>query len=206
MASLSTSLLNAAGAMRVYDSVFNVIENNVTNANTPGYVSQELSLVAMPFNPAAGLGGGVMAGPLISARLAYLDQAVRGQTELLGGTQQQASDLAQVQPLFDTTGSNGVPGALTAFFNSFSQLSVNPNDAASRQGVIDASQALARQFNQDANGIQAAAGNVGLETRGAVSSINDLAAQIAGINQQYRSSPSASQNAGLDAQLNAALE
>jgi flagellar hook-associated protein 1 len=192
--------------MQVYDRVFNVIQNNVTNANTPGYVSQDQSLLAMPFNPEVGLGGGVMAGPLISARSAYLDQAVRGQTELLGGAQQQASDLAQIQPLFDTTGSNGVPGALTAFFNSFSQLSVNPNDEVSRQGVIDASHTLAQQFNQNAAGIQKAAGNVGTETRDTVSSINDLAAQIAAINLQYRGSPSASQNAGLDAQLNSALE
>lgn len=206
MGSLLTSLLNSASALQVYDRVFNVIQNNVTNANTPGYVSQDQSLVALPFNPAAGLGGGVIAGDLISARSAYLDQAVRSQTELLGGAQQQASDLAQVQPLFDTTGASGVPGALTAFFNSFSQLSVNPNDEVSRQGVIDASQTLAQRFQQNASGIEKAAGNAATGTRNAVSSINDLAAQIAGINQQFSNSPGASQNAGLDAQLNAALE
>ncbi|HEV2201621.1 MAG TPA: flagellar hook-associated protein FlgK [Bryobacteraceae bacterium] len=206
MGSLLTSLLNSAGALRVYDRAFNVIENNVTNANTPGYVSQDQSLVAMTFNPAAGLGGGVMAGDLISARSAYLDQAVRSQTELLGGAQQQASDLAQIQPFFDTTGASGVPGALTAFFNSVSQLSVNPNDEVSRQGVIDASQTLAQRFNQNAGGIQKTAANVGIEIRNAVSSINDLAAQIAGIDEQFRASPDASHNAGLDAQLNAALE
>lgn len=206
MGSLSTALMNSAGALQVYDAVFNTIENNITNANTPGYVRQDLTLVSGQFDPASGLFDGIVAGPLVSARSTYLDHAVRSQTEQLGSAQQQASDLAQVQPLFDTTGQSGVPGALTSFFNSVSQLSVNPNDEPSRQNVITAAQDVAQQFRQNAVGIQQASGNVDIETSGTVSSVNALAAQIATINQQIESTPDASQNAGLDAQLNSALD
>jgi flagellar hook-associated protein 1 FlgK len=201
MGSLSTALLNSANSLKVYDQVFNVIENNVTNANTPGYVSHDLSLVASTIPE-----GGVAAGPLLSSRSTYLDQAVRNQTEQLGTAQQQASDLSQVQSLFDTSGQAGVPGALTNFFNSFSQLSVNPNDQPSRQNVITAAQNVAQQFNQNATGIQQTARNVDSETSAAVASLNNLAAQIASINQQYQNSPNATQNPGLDAQLNSALD
>ena len=130
MGSLTTALLNSAGALRVYQQAFNVIENNVTNASTPGYSAQTQTLEAQPFEAGTGLLGGVLAGPVTSADSPYLDQAVRSQTQQLGSAQQQASDLGQVQPLFDTTGQALVPGALTAFFNSFSQLAVNPNDPA----------------------------------------------------------------------------
>ena len=184
----------------------NTIENNVTNANTLGYVRQDQTLIAGEFNPAIGVYGGVSAGPLVSARSASLDQAVRNQTQQLGSAQQQTSDLTQVQPLFDTTGQNGVPGALTAFFNSFSQLSVNPNDQPSRQNVITAAQNVATQFHLNAAGIQQTANNVNTEITGTISNISDLATQIANINQQIQGSPDASQNAGLDAQLNSALD
>ncbi len=201
MGSLSTAIYNSASALEIYDKVFNVIENNVTNANTPGYASQDLSLEA-----SAGAEGGLVAGPLVSSRSTFLDQTVRIQTEQLGNAQQTASDLTQIQALFDTTGQAGVPGALTSFFNSFSQLSVNPNDQSSRQNVITAAQGVAQQFNQNAIGIQQASSNVDNETSGAVASINNLAAQIASANQQYATTPNATQNPGLDAQLNSALD
>jgi len=206
MGGLNTALLNAAGTLGVYDQVFNVIENNVTNANTPGYVRQDQSLVAGQFDPNAGVYGGVSAGPLVSARDPYLDQAVRNQTERLGSVQQQASDLSQVQSLFDTTGQTGVPGALNAFFSAFSQLSVNPNDEPSRQNVLVAAQNVAQQFNSNAQGLQQASNNVDTETTYTVNTINSLATQIASINQQIGTTPDASQNAGLDAQLNNALD
>ncbi len=199
MGSLTTAISSAASSLQVYDQEFNVIENDVTNANTPGYVRQDLSLI-----PSAG--GGIEAGPLISSRSTYLDQAVRSQTEQLGSAQQQASDLSQIQSLFDTTGQAGVPGALTSFFNSVSQLSVNPNDSSSRQDVITAAQGVAQQFNQNAIGLQQALTNADSETTGTVTTINDLASQIANLNQQYENSPSAAQNPGLDAQLNSALD
>jgi flagellar hook-associated protein 1 FlgK len=201
MGSLTTALVNSASALQVYDQVFNVIENNVTNANTPGYVDQNLSLVA-----SAGAEGGLVAGPLVSSRSTYLDQAVRTQTEQLGNAQQTASDLSQIQALFDTTGQAGVPGALTAFFSSVSQLSVNPNDQPSRQSVITAAQGVAQQFNQNAIGIQQTSSNVNAETSGTVASINNMATQIATVNQQYQNTPDAAQNPGLDAQLNSALD
>ena len=114
MGSLSTAIQSSASALGIYDQIFNVIENNVTNANTPGYVDQNLSIEA-----SSGEEGGVVAGPLVSSRSTYLDQAVRNQTEQLGAAQQQsASDLTQINALFDTTGTAGVPGALTSFLTA----------------------------------------------------------------------------------------
>jgi flagellar hook-associated protein 1 FlgK len=206
LSSLSTTLFNAANAMQVYERAFNVIENNITNANTPGYVTQDQSLVAQPFNPAEGISGGVTAGPMISARSQYLEQAVRNQQEALGSSQQTAADLGQLQPQFNTTGASGVPGALSSFFNSVSQLSVSPNDQSSRQDVIAAAGQVASAFNQNATGIQQASANVNSETSGAVTNINQIAADIAAVNGEYSSNSAETQDAGLDARLNNDLE
>ena len=119
--------------MSVYERAFNVIQNNIANASTPGYVQQEQTLVAMPFDPNSQLSGGVAAGPVVSSRSEYLEQNVRMHQSLLGYAQQKASDLSQVQQFFDlssvstsTGSSNDLSGALSNFFNSFSQFEREP--------------------------------------------------------------------------------
>ena len=203
---LLTTLLNSANAMQVYDKEFATIQNNVANQNTPGYADQNLTLVADSFDPSAQLYGGLSAGPVISSRSPYLEDAVRQQTTLLGSAEQQASDLAPLQSVFDLTSTTGISGALNSFFNSFSSLSVNPNDTETRQNVITQAQSLATAFNQAANGINSVSDNVEQETNDSVATINQIAGDLASINQRYASMPGASSDAGLDAQLNSDLE
>jgi flagellar hook-associated protein 1 FlgK len=208
MGNLFTSLLNSAGALHVYGQVFNTVGNNITNANTPGYVEQNTPMEALPFDLANGLTGGVVAGPMQSARSEYLEQNVRNQQQSLGYAQQTVQDLSQVQPLFNLTGNYGVPTALNAFFDSFSQLSVNPSDPVERQSVITAAGQVAQGFNQNASGIQQVSRSVDSETSGSVATINQIASQIAALNSQLQADPGSTtgSDAGLDAQMHTALE
>src|SRR5215475_11822293 len=100
MGSLTSALLSSANALNTFSQAFGVIENNVTNANTPGYARQDVNLQPLPFDPADGLAGGINAGPLISSRSEFLEQDVRNQQSLLGRAQQAAGDLGQIQTLF----------------------------------------------------------------------------------------------------------
>jgi flagellar hook-associated protein 1 len=201
-----TSILNSANALQVYDKEFATIQNNIANQNTPGFADQNQTLAADSFNPSESLDGGVSAGPVLSTRSQYLEQAVRTQTTLLGTAQQQVSDLTPLQSLFDLTSATGVSGSLDSFFNSFSALSVNPNDTEARQNVITQAQTLAAAFNQAATGVNSASTNIEQETTDSVASINQIGADLAKINNEYATSPTGSSNAGLDAQANSDLE
>jgi flagellar hook-associated protein 1 FlgK len=203
---LLTSILNSANTLKVYDQEFATIQNNIANANTPGYAEQSVTLSADSFNPSEGLDGGVTAGPLASSRSQYLEQSVRTQTTLLGAAQQQVSDLTPLQSLFDLSSATGISGSLDAFFNSFSALSVNPNDPVARQNVITQAQTVATSFNQAAIGINTASANVEQESGNAVSTINQISADLANINKQFAASSGASTDAGLDAKVNSDLE
>ena len=206
MSNLLTSLNNSTNALSVYADEFNTIQNNITNANTPGYVKQDLVLVSQPFDIKNGLPGGVTSAGQFSARSAYLEQAVRNQQELAGYAGQKAADLKQAELPFDLTSQFGVPGALNDFFNGFSQLSVNPNDAVARQGILNLAKGVAQSFQQSASGLTQVTRNVDQQTGGVVDGINRLASKIADINHHYRSSSGSRTDAGLDAQLNSALE
>ena len=203
---LITSLLNSSRALQVYEKEFSAIQNNIANQNTPGYADQNQTLIADSFNPSDSLYGGVSAGPVVSTRSQFLEQAVRTQTTLLGTAEQQASDLKPLQTIFDLTSATGVSGSLNSFFNSFSSLSVNPNNTETRQNVVNQAQALATAFNQAAIGLNSASSNVDQETGNSVATINKIAGDLAAINQRYSASPSGSTDAGLDARVNSDLE
>src|SRR5690349_6429808 len=122
MGNLFTSLMNATNAMSVYNRQLATIQNNVTNANTPGYARQTQTVDANPFELDNGWPGGISAGGVQSSRSEYAEQSVRSQTSLLGQAEQKADDLGQIEPLFDLSNGTGVAGSLNQFFDSFSQL------------------------------------------------------------------------------------
>ena len=206
MGSLMTSLLNTAHALTVYQDALNVTENNVVNANTPGYAKQTASFEALPFDVTVGLPGGVTAGPAQSSRDGFAEQSVRDQQTASNYYQQKVADLTPLQSYFDLSSSSGIAPSISALFNSFSQLSVNPNDAVSRQSVLNDAATVAQNFNYAANGLLAEGSNIDDQTRSVVDNINQLAGEIANINQQGRVDPGGSVDAGVDAQLNSALE
>src|ERR1051325_10991020 len=160
MGGLFSSLLIQSNALGAFNRALNVVQNNVANANTPGYAQQDLLLSAQPFDPQHSLIGGVTAGGLISSRSEYLEQTVRSQTEMLGSYRQKASDLSQLESIFDVTSQTGVSGALNKFFQSFSQLSVTPNDSSSRQAVLDQATVLAQSFRRAASGFTQLSNNI----------------------------------------------
>ncbi len=206
MGSIMTSLLNSANAMRVYEGALEVTENNITNANTPGYAKQVANLQARPFDLSTGESGGVALNGAQSSRDQFAEQAVRNQQTAVNFYQQKASDLSPLENYFSTSNTSGIGPDMSSLFAAFSQLSVNPNDTVSRQAVLNQATTVAQDFNQAANGLLSQGSNVDQGTRGAIDNINQLAQTIAQLNQQNRVDPQGGINAGVDAQMNAALE
>lgn len=206
MGNLFSSLISTATSLNAYDKSLAAIQNNVSNASTPGFVKQRLSLIPRRFDPLRGLSGGVDAGGLISARDAYSERNVWRQTQLLGRYGQQVADLSQVEPSFPVTDGAGVPAALNQFFNSVSSWSINPNDQVARQVVLDRASAAARSFNSNASALGEAKSATDRQINSVVDHINSLSQQIHDLNVQRRSDRGKAEDPSLDAQLYSSLE
>ena len=206
MGNLMTALLNSGNAMQAYNQALNVTENNTLNASTPGYAAQTATFVAMPFDPSVGLPGGVMSGPVQSSRDAFAEQAVQQQSAALGASQQQATDLNNIQQLFSLSSTNGPSASMDTLFQSFSALSINPNDPVARQTVLNDAQQVAQAFNTVGNGLANASATETQMAASTISSINSLAAQIAQLNGQRQQNNTGAPDAGTDANLHADLE
>jgi len=201
---LFASLHLAANSLEVIQQSIGVIQNNVTNASTPGYVQQTPTLLASSFNPQTGASGGVQFGPVQSARNQFAEQAVRYQNASLGTTTTLASNLNSLQQDFSVSGASGIPSALNGLFAAFSAWATTPNDATAQQQVIASAQQVAQEFNNAAGAVTQVASGATQQIQSTLGQINALTAQIQQINVQIRAGDHG--DAGLDAQLNNALE
>ena len=204
MSNLLASLHASANALSVFERAMEVVQNNVTNASTPGYAAQRMSLVASEFDLSAGLIGGVRAGQVESSRNLYAEQAVRRQLESQGFSQQTAQSLSAVEYSFDITGTKGIPGALSSLFDSFSAWSLQPNNASARQTIMDRATALADSFHEISNGLTQASSDADQQMSQTVQRINELGAKLQELNGARRRG--GQNDAGLDTQIQNTVE
>ena len=204
MSNLLASLLSSAGTLDAYGRVLETTQNNVSNASTPGYAKQRVSLYALPFDPAGGATGGVRAGTLVSSRNEYAETAVREQTSAQGHQDQMVNSLTEIEALFDISGNSGIPLALNNLMQSFSAWATTPADQAVRQTVLDRASQLASAFQQSYNSLAAKSSTTDQQIRQTVDQINQ---KVAGL-QNYNRIALQGQNSdsGLNARMHAALE
>lgn len=206
MGNLFASLLTTAGTMRAYERSLATIQNNVANVNTPGFVKQRQILEAKRFDLPAGIPGGVEAGRVADYRNPYLEEGVRRRGEQFGRWDQSTRDLASLESVFSVQPGAGVPGAFDRLFQSFSQLTVAPNDRTARQLTLDRAREAATSLNTTARSLTEARGTANAEIQATVARINQIGERIADFNRQARESTSNSKDPGLQASINSTLE
>lgn len=206
MSGLLSSLLNASGALRTFDRALATTQNNVVNASTPGYARQRLTLYAQPFQPESGIMGGVSSGELQTARDQWAERSVRRDLNEFGRTEQFQAGLERLEPLFSVDGETGVPGALNQLFQSFSALSVTPNDGTARREVLTRADQLAGRIRDTAASLAEAHAGLDGELRNAAGEVNRIAARIAEANRYISGDFRSGTDPNLDANMHAALE
>ncbi len=206
MGNLFGSLLAAGGAMRAFEKGLSTTQNNVVNANTPGYAKQRQIFEANRFEPERNIIGGVAARGLYNYRDAFSERNVQRRTSQAGLEEQLKNSLTSLEPLFPVTEGAGVPGAINKFFGAFSQLTVSPNDSASRQVALDRASDLAFNFRRTSNLLLEERGNTQVSVQSSVSRVNEIAGRIRDLNATRRGDSAASADPGSDAKLFSALE
>ena len=181
-----------------------VVQNNVANASTAGYVTQTLNLSASAFQPGANLYGGVQTDGVQNSRNQFAEQAVWNQNEALGTATQQSASLNALQSVFSVSGTSGIPSALTNLYSAFSAWSTTPTSTTTQQQVLTAAGQVTQAFNSAANSVNQLEAQTNTQLQSTVSQINQLSAQIAQINVQRQNGGAG--DAGLDASLYNNLE
>ncbi len=177
--SLHTSLT----ALRASQTGLDTASHNVANAHTPGYTRQRLELRAnAPHQTSIGLlGAGVDVAQITRSRDDFLDRRVRGaagdaayqgaRAELLGRTEAILAEPDQ-----------GVSGELSALWDAFEDLSLEPAEPAGRQQVLAALGSLTSRVRAVDAGWDALAADTADGAAETVREANHLLARVAELN------------------------
>jgi len=185
MPGLDTSLSIAVQALSANQGALSVTTNNIANVNTPGYSRQVAVLNEAPTFQESGItfGGGVTLDQFQSVRDELLQLRIYEETQQQSNSQTQLNSLNQIEGTFSDP-SQGVGGALSAFFNSLSQLSTNPTDTNARQAVLTSANNLANSFHQAVSSLNTIGAGLDQSVPQTVDQINRLTSQIAKLNGQ----------------------
>jgi flagellar hook-associated protein 1 FlgK len=195
--SLTSSLSIAVQSLNAASGSLQATNNNIANANTPGYTRKVPILEEMaPVNEGNFSGGrGVELEGYQSVRDELLQNQIQQETQAQSGANAQLASLQQIQPTF-TTSTQDIGTQMSALFSSISSLSTNPSSSTSRQAVLTAGQNLVTAFNTASSTLTAQQSGLNTQVTQDVSQINQLTKQIAALNPQIAELKATGQDGG----------
>ncbi|MDF1615413.1 flagellar hook-associated protein FlgK [Desulfurivibrio dismutans] len=190
MAGLSHVLNTAKLALLTHQRSIQVTGHNVANVDTPGYSRQTHSIKPNQAVQAgnAMLGGGVLADTIARNYDQFMVERITRQSSLMGNLQAQQQSLRVVEPIFNEARGLAMNDLLNQFWDSWQELSDNPESLAARQNVLQNGHLLSDHFKTMNNEIIRARSDIGTNISTAVGDVNSLTSQIATLNTRITSS------------------
>ncbi len=193
---MQTSLRGLIAQQRMLDTT----GHNIANASTAGYTRQEALLSASTAlqvqvagsSSATGahLGSGVDVEGFRRVRNQFLDAQYRGQNTNLSDWTARAEALDSAELSLAEPGDTGINAQLTKFWQSWSDLSKNPDDQAAKQAVVQQANALTDSIHSvRAQMVSAQEGAMGQydAITGPDGEVSKIASELAGLNKTISS-------------------
>lgn len=186
-----SSINMASNALRLFQRGLDTTGHNIANVNTQGYSRQTVEFKALdPLTYYSegwkALGQGVGLGAIARIRDGYLEASARNNLANTGKFQTLSATLKQIEGAYNEPGDGGIAAALDKFFDSWSALGSNPNDAGARLGVQNAGTLLTSRVRGTYNSLLTYGIQLSNTATTTVNRINQLSEQIAGLNVQIR--------------------
>jgi flagellar hook-associated protein 1 FlgK len=181
---MGSNLLNlGARAMLANQAALAVAGHNIANVNTPGYSRQTAAFeTATPqFTGAGFVGKGVDVANISRSYNRFLSVEAYGARAEAARDQTLRTNLERLEQLFPP-GEQGLGNAANQFLNAMIDLTSRPADPSSRQVVLGRAQELASRFASAGTQLADLQAGVNTELRIQVGKVNDLARQLAQVN------------------------
>jgi flagellar hook-associated protein 1 len=178
------AIQQSANALNVAQLGLNVTGNNIANANTPGYIRQELVQ-----STAAGyrfgdiiLGYGVRAVGVVQKIDEFALTRLRETGANLASSEVQSDIYNQIEAMFGELGASDLSSQLSNFSNSIQDLLNQPGNDSLRRLVLERGQTLASDLRSMSNQFNTIASSLNNEIRNSVQEINRLSDRLALLN------------------------
>ncbi|MEM5518859.1 flagellar hook-associated protein FlgK [Henriciella sp. AS95] len=178
--SLSHAINSARTGLQTTSLRADIAATNVANASTPGYVRRSVLLGET-------LAGGSTAGAHVSGIARSADSALTNQRMSLSSDLAQASVMSSTwgalsARLGDSTDGIGLFSLLSDFESALSTAATSPESPASAAAVIDAANAISREFNDLSFYVQNQRAEADLEIANGVQTVNEAINRVHTLN------------------------
>lgn len=165
------------------------IGNNIANANTPGFSREQIILGETSPISIGGfsLGTGVSIAQIRRIVDDGLEQRILYHRSGLARFSTEAAGYKQIENIWNGAGGNGLPASLSGIFNKLSSLGTQPDGKAGRQGVLTSAGDLAAALRGMASSLGGFRDDSRFDTSLRLDQANNIAAQIAQLNNQIGS-------------------
>lgn len=172
-------------AMLANTSLLQTVSHNISNANTPGYSRQtvELATEGGQFTGAGFFGRGVRVQDVTRSSDQFLTREANVNLAASSGDQTRLDKLKQLEKIF-STGEAGIGYTASQMLNSFVDVANQPQDLSARQVALARAQDLASRMQSAGNQLSEMQGGIMADMKTTVAQVNDLAKQIADVNQK----------------------
>ncbi|NIK79344.1 flagellar hook-associated protein 1 FlgK [Paenibacillus castaneae] len=195
MASTFHGLETARRSLFTTQSALNTTGHNIANANTLGYsrqvvnmtASRPIDAVGFSKSTAAGqLGTGVEASSITRIREKFLDNQFRNEYKSHGNFTVQLDTLSKLEGIVNEPSSTGLRTVISNFWNSWSELSKNPENADGRKVVMEQTMALVDSFNYTAKQLDDLKADLTENAEINLNTVNSIVTSIAQLNGEIR--------------------
>ncbi|HYE19117.1 MAG TPA: flagellar hook-associated protein FlgK [Tepidisphaeraceae bacterium] len=197
--SLLGALQVGKSALAVSQAGLQVTGNNIANAGNADYTRQVGTVVPskdQQFRPGMFIGTGV---DLTGIRR-QIDEALNARLRVSVSDNEAADTnqqwLGRIEALFNELGDEDLSTQMSAFFNSWSNLANKPQDVGLRQVVLQTGQSVADRLQSLRKGLSGLKTDVGERLRALAVDADQLAGQIADLNQQIVNAEGGSSKGG----------
>lgn len=183
------SLLNTGkGALLAFQAAMHVTGENIANVNTPGYSRRSVRLeenISMDFRPGQ-IGTGVQAAEVLRHFDYFIERQYLDKSSSQERWDAMYTNLRNVELLINESVGEGLNSALADFWADWQNLSLRPDDMASRSQVKSTAHNLSQivgQIDQDLTNYQQQIEDF---IRQDVDRANEIMQQVAELNRQIR--------------------
>ncbi len=145
------SLLNTGkGALLAFQSAIHVTGENIANVNTPGYSRRTVRLEENPsidFRPGQ-IGTGVSAKEVIRHYDYFIERQYIDKSSTMHRWDSLQANLRQVEMLFNESIGDGLNDVMAKFWADWQNVSLRPDDMASRSQLTSTAQNMTQIINQ----------------------------------------------------------
>ncbi|HTZ79846.1 MAG TPA: flagellar hook-associated protein FlgK [Stellaceae bacterium] len=202
---LAGALSNAMSGLQAAQSNIQLISSNISNAQTPGYSLETVTMTPKLLN---GAGSGVQLGLAQRQINQTLATNARNQDTAANGASVANTYFQEIQNLFgQVNDGSSLSDTYGNFTSALQTLSTTPDDQISQQNVVATAGNLASQLNSLSSGIQTIRASADGDISNDVSAVNTALQQIANYNQQITHERAAGEpTAALEDQRDQALD